>query len=64
MVLQTRSLNTYIAQTNGCIDTLHSNNNIVKRGSNVALGEERTLDQCVALGGPLAHEMIKKAWKD
>jgi hypothetical protein len=40
MVLDDWRWEAYIAETNGRVDTLHGNNDIVKWGSNIALGEE------------------------
>jgi hypothetical protein len=36
--------NTYIAEANRWVNTLHSNDDIVKRGCEIALGEEAALD--------------------
>jgi hypothetical protein len=64
MTLNDWTLNTYIAQTNGRVNALHGNDDIVERSSNISLGEEAALDQGVGLGWPFTHEMIKETWRE
>lgn len=59
-VIGAGQIRTYITHAHRRVNTLHSNDNIVKRLSDIAAVVEAALDLSVVLAWHFAHEMIKE----